>query len=100
MTLILIEFNRIKLTQYFIVSGGLCCGIWLLFFWYTNILSYLSANVFNNGYGRRRGGGLVLYPILVMPVATAVFGRLSAIILVGALRSVRNQFRRLGAHAT
>lgn len=93
LALIWTEFDHVKILQYFLTSGIVCIAIWLLFFCFPQVLAYLAAIKVR----RNPVFGIVFYAVVLMPISTAVFGRLSAIALIGGLRSVRHVWRRLRA---
>jgi hypothetical protein len=85
-------YDREKLIAIFVVSSVVFCGYWYILFFDWNALAGLNSL-------SRRGGRLVLFLAVSMPLVTIVFGHMATIIALGTHRVASRRLRRLRSNS-
>lgn len=84
--LVWIYYDRRRLLQYAGISTFVFLAIWYLLFFDWTVASFLLS--------APRGGGVIGYSLIAMPVVAFVFGHLAAIVGLGVWRTVSRKLQR------
>jgi len=84
--LVWICYDRVKLLQYLGISGVIFCACWYFFFYDFRLIAFVGQ--------QRRGGKLVSYAVLLMPMVTLLFGHMAVIVGLGSWRTTSKWTKR------
>ena len=79
-------YNRTKLIEYLLTSTGVFFGLWYILYFDWRVLALFTVG--------GKGGKVQAWFFMAMPAATFIFGRLTAIVTAGFLRTIILWYRK------